>query len=39
MLAPAPGVTLEHATTSMPAHKLKRWPLTDAMTPELLRWH
>jgi hypothetical protein len=31
------GAPLKHATTSMPAQKLWRWPLTDAMTPELLR--
>jgi hypothetical protein len=31
--------TLEHATTSMLAQKLRHWPLTDAMAPELLRRH
>jgi hypothetical protein len=39
MLAPALRAMLEYATTSMPAQKLRRWPLTDAMTPELLRRH
>jgi hypothetical protein len=28
---------MEHAMVSMPVQKLMRWPLTDAMTPELLR--
>jgi hypothetical protein len=30
---------LKHATTSMSAQKLCQWPLTDAMTPELLCRH
>jgi hypothetical protein len=36
-LATALRATLEHAMASMPAQKLRRWPLTDAMAPELLR--
>jgi hypothetical protein len=38
-LAPALDATLKHETTSMPAQKLRRQPLTDATTPELLRQH
>jgi hypothetical protein len=30
---------LKHATTSMLVQKLRRWPLTDAMTPKLLHRH
>jgi hypothetical protein len=30
---------MEYATTSMPAQKLGRWPLTDTMKPELLHRH
>jgi hypothetical protein len=33
------GAMLKHATTSMSAQKLGRWPLTDATAPELLRRH
>jgi hypothetical protein len=38
-LAPALGAMLKHTTTSIPAQKLRRWLLTDAMTPELLHRH
>jgi hypothetical protein len=39
MLAPVLHATLEHATTSMPAQKLGRWPVTDTTAPALLRRH
>jgi hypothetical protein len=39
MLAPALRATLEHATASMSAQKLRRWPLTDVTAPDLLRRH
>jgi hypothetical protein len=35
-LAPALGATLEHATASMSAQKLRRWPLTDGTMPPAL---
>jgi hypothetical protein len=31
--------TLKHATASMSAQKLRRWPLTDAVALELLCRH
>jgi hypothetical protein len=38
-LAPALGMTLKHTMASMLAQELRRWPLTDTTTPELLRRH
>jgi hypothetical protein len=38
-LVPTLGAMLKHAMSSMLAQKLRRWPLTDATTSELLRRH